>query len=165
MNSLSSDIKVLSVKADEWAIVYPMWEHLICELPSYHFNPFGKPLLDEQRVHLKNTLQGCLAKDEAEVCVAVNENNEICGTIAVIQNTQRGYDQPKSGVLFNLWVNPLMRRHQIGTTLVKYAKEWLLVQGATSMQVGWHLDNSIAASFWLKQGFRQYECIAATFLN
>lgn len=165
MNSTSLGIKILSAKEAGWETVYPMWQRLTVELPTYHFAPFGQPLLEEQSVNQKTTLQGCLSKEDAEVFIACGDGDTVYGTLSVVRNQQKGYEYPDSAVLFNLWVDPSMRRKKIGTVLVDHAKQWLAAQGVTSVQVGWHPDNSAAALFWCKHGFRQYESIAACVLS
>ena len=144
------------------AHIYPMWERLTLELPKFHFSPFGKVKVIEQQENLSRTLEGCFSREDAVVLIA--ERNGVCGTLSVIRNRQTGYESPESAVLFNLWVNEKDRRRGVGAALVLSAKTWLKERNVTSVQVGWHPDNKAANDFWSAQGFRQYECIAASTL-
>lgn len=140
--------------------IYPMWERLTLELPKFHFSPFGTVNVIEQQENLSRTLESCLSREDAVVLIA--ERDGVCGTLSVIRNQQAGYESPESAVLFNLWVNEKDRRGGVGAALVHRAKAWLKERDVTSVQVGWHPDNKAANDFWSAQGFRQYECIAAT---
>ncbi|WP_415903865.1 GNAT family N-acetyltransferase [Neptuniibacter sp. QD48_55] len=147
---------------DRIDVVLKQWQQLTSYLPIHHAKPFGLPIPEHLENQLRHTLEQCIERDDAMVFIA--EGDKVCGTIAVILNQQTGYTQPNSSVLFNLWVEPDLRRKGIGQALVVEAKQWLKAQGVTSVQAGWHPGNPEADDFWLKQGFSPYETIGSAFL-
>lgn len=162
-NKTMSALVIRKATKSDLSHIYPMWELLTFELPRHHFSPFGPIQEDIHRENLLSTLGGCLSRVDAAVFVA--ELGPVCGTLSVIRNVQTGYASPESAVLFNLWVDDRMRRRGVARSLVKQAKQWLSSQGVSSVQVGWHPENKAANAFWLSQGFRHYECIAAVSLQ
>ncbi|MGH1462506.1 MAG: GNAT family N-acetyltransferase [Neptuniibacter sp.] len=138
-----------------------VWEKLTQELHQRDFLPFGQPVLEERSQLLEEVLNNTLNNDKAVIYKALSTDGDLLGTLAVVLNVQVGFALPNSGVIFNLWIHQEHRKKGVGTELVEAAKKWLKKQAATSVQVGWHPGNSAADSFWKKQGFRNYEVIAA----
>lgn len=142
--------------------VVQCWKHLTIELPRHHIQPFGKRLHEHLDQELRPTAEQCIERDDAQVWILKSNKDRLLGTVSVVRNTQIGYSQPNSGVIFNLWVFPDARGLGHGQILVAEAKKWLRSQGATSIQAGWHPGNTQADRFWRKQGFEAYETIAAS---
>ncbi|MCP4597851.1 GNAT family N-acetyltransferase [Neptuniibacter sp.] len=169
--SSSPDILISEVKAEGCERILCMWESLTLDLPSHHFQPFGKAIIDQRKPLLSEMLNNTVKSESAvvfqvEVLQAEMLQPEIkesacIGTISAVLNQQAGFENPISGVIFNLWIEPDYRRLGIASQLVEQAKRWLANKEATSVQVGWHPDNQAADHFWKKQGFRNYEVIAA----
>lgn len=137
------------------------WEALSLELPLNHSLPFGPPDSDQLKLVLNQTLNKCLTREDAAVFLAELDQKPRA-TIAVILNTQTGYANSASAVLFNLWVEPQFRQEGIGRKLVATAKDWAASKGAQSIQAGWHPENQCADRFWKQMGFKSYEVIGAS---
>lgn len=155
-------VTISEVLIEDKQQILKMWESLTLELPKHHFKPFGEPVLSERSQMLSDMFNNSLGAASA---VVLKIGSERClGTISAVLNKQSGFVQENSGVIFNLWIEPDYRRLGYATDLVSQAKKWLKEQGATTAQVGWHPENEVADRFWKKQGFRNYEVIAATHL-
>ena len=138
-----------------------MWTTLAYELPKDHFQPFGIPDKNLCGELLATVLSDTINAEQARIYVA--EDPQAIATIAVVLNEQKGYTQPNSAVIYNLWVDEDRRREGIATALMQTAEEWLATQKVTSVQVGHH-PNSKAHAFWQHHGYEPYELITAKFL-
>ena len=101
-----------------------------------------------------------LSSESATILIA-EKNGETVGTLACFLSQKPGYTRPDSGILYNLWVEPEMRRQQVATQLLSEAQRWLSHKGADSAQVAWHPANPLADAFWRRHGYSPYEVIAA----
>lgn len=140
-----------------------MWQELTAYLPRHHSQPFGIASPDYLQQQLSQTLDSCIERDDAQVFIA--STTELVGTVAAILNPQKGYSEPSSSVIFNLWVKPESRNQGVAQALLSVAKNWLKEQNVTSVQAGWHPQNSAAERFWKQQGFGAYETIGALKLD
>ena len=157
---MADAVTVAEAQAGDQDQILKMWEALTLDLPQHHFKPFGEPVISERADLLSEMFTNSLASQSA---VVLKLQGERCvGTVSTVLNQQSGFTQSNSGVIYNLWVEPEFRRKGYATELVECAKTWLKEQGASSAQVGWHLDNVAADKFWKKLGFRNYEVIAAS---
>jgi len=74
------------------------------------------------------------------------------------------YDKPESinspvGIVYNLWVEPEVRRQGLASLLAQEAESRLRELGARSFQVAWREDPT-AENFWRKRGYQAYETMA-----
>jgi len=58
-----------------------------------------------------------LSSDGAVIFLA-EHNGEAIGTLACFLSQKPGYSQPDSGILYNLWIEPSMRRQKAASQLL-----------------------------------------------
>ncbi|MBY4677143.1 GNAT family N-acetyltransferase [Marinobacterium arenosum] len=153
------EIEIRSAMPPDSETVLEMWlalQQLADELPPQNF---GAPQPAAMREQLSRQLDATLDSDIAQVLVA-ELDNRLVATLAVYLSAKPGYQLEKCGVFYSLWVEPGLRRLNIGRRLVAEGHRWLKEQGACSAQVGWHCANQQANRFWQACGFQPYETIA-----
>lgn len=74
--------------------------------------------------------------------------------VAEIDGTIRGFATTEDDFLSELWVCPTMQGQGVGSTLVRWAEEKLILAGHQTMSLYCYGDNVQALAFYDKLGFR-----------
>jgi ribosomal protein S18 acetylase RimI-like enzyme len=126
--------------------------------------PFGGDSADKPR-HAKLLLERTLVSPSAVVLVAINEQEQIIGTIAGHVFEKPAVNISHVGVIYSLWVDETERSQGVGQSLLNHLEKALRDKGAQALQVGWDTANSTAAAWWQKRGYLPYEVIASKILT
>lgn len=102
-----------------------------------------------------------LARDiaDADAVVLVTEGvgadrDRIVGVIRARLRERPFYSPEREGVILDMYLLPLYRRHGVGEHLLDEITKSLTAKGATILTAEFPLQNQIAAAFYHKRGFR-----------
>jgi ribosomal protein S18 acetylase RimI-like enzyme len=108
------------------------------------------------RVDLKNPKAVVLAADGAG-----NDREKIVGVVRAQVRERMFYAPTLEGVILDIYLLPLYRRHGVGEYMLKETTEHLRQKGAGLVTAEFPTQNEIAAKFYAKRGFRPITALHA----
>lgn len=151
---LDTDFLITRATSSDRRQLIRFWERLDISLPATVFesSPAGK-----KKFYQKLARQ--ITRMEHGFALIARHKKEPAGCICA-----HLYDKPEStrtpvGIVYNLWVEPPMRRQGLATALAAEAETRLQQLGAQGMQVAWRQDPT-AEHFWRSRGYAAYETLA-----
>lgn len=126
---------------------------LLTEMADQHeaYDPFyarGADWVERTQRYLRERL----ASPEDYLAVA-RVGHEVIGFVSAAVRDTPLFADPCRGVIENLAVAPLWRRHGLGTRLFAAALAWCHAAGATRVQLAAAWDNEEGRRFWEHCGF------------
>lgn len=103
-----------------------------------------------------NELKKHLGSNDALVLVAVEQEQVVGFSIAEIDSEPPVFKLEKWGTITDIGIKKEYRRGSIGKKLVDETMKWFREKGITLVQIYALTNNSLAMSFWPKQGFRLF---------
>jgi ribosomal protein S18 acetylase RimI-like enzyme len=118
-------------KADEAAVI-ALWR--ICELVVSHNDPIAD-------------FRFARAKENSDVLIGLNSDEEIIGTAMVGHDGHRGW-------LYYVAVAPVHRSKGIGRAMAQAGEQWLAQRGVAKAQLMIRETNTEVAAFYERIGFK-----------
>jgi diamine N-acetyltransferase len=111
------------------------------------------PQSDKGQEYYKRALTG----SHYATFIAQSASGEIVGYIIGKAENLWGYRKVKTGALENMYVVHNVRRSGVGKALVRELFSWLKTRGFNRCFVSAYVKNTVAADFYMSQGFAPWE--------
>jgi ribosomal protein S18 acetylase RimI-like enzyme len=120
------------------------------------FDPLLK-VRDDAEMQAREVLEGSLANPRAIVLAAEGvgpDKDKVVGLVHAELRDRPFYTPEVEGVIVDIYLLPLYRRHGVGEYLLKEVSAQLKAKGAGLVIAEFPAQNEIASRFYAKRGFR-----------
>jgi len=149
------NIEIVRANENHVAEIANLWMEFM--LYTQHVDPIFAPQNDMIPIFIKEYLRPAMEAKNSLILVALLKGQVVGYSYSLINEPSTLQDRPNHGCIHDMFITVKHRRKGVGENMLAEIMKWFKSRDIQRIELDVLVQNQVAASFWEKQGFTDFQ--------